>query len=160
MVLRPRLTGGRSVSRALLALALMAIAVGVAWVLRRRGQTDAPTQVTWKVPVQIDRADFAGADRPWLVALFSSATCATCQSMAGKVQVLESTEVAIDNIEHGAQADLHKRYSIDAVPLTVVADHEGVVRASFVGPVSATDLWAAVAEVRTPGSSPEPHLGQ
>jgi hypothetical protein len=160
MVFRPRFAGGRSVSRPLLALALMAAAVGVAWVLRRRGRTDAPTQVTWKVPVQIDRTDFAGADRPWLVALFSSATCDTCQSMAGKVQVLESTEVAIDNVEHGAQAALHKRYSIDAVPLTVVADHEGVVRASFVGPVSATDLWAAVAEVRNPGSSPEPHLGR
>lgn len=143
-------------SRVLLALALMAVAVGLAWLLRRRGRTDAPTQVTWKVPVQIDRADFAGANRPWLVALFSSATCATCQSMAGKVQVLESTEVAIDNIEHAAQADLHKRYSIDAVPLTVVADHEGVVRASFVGPVSATDLWAAVAEVRLGGSGSTP----
>ncbi len=30
----------------------------------------------------------------------------------------------------------------------VVADHEGVVRTSFTGPPSATDLWAAVAAVR------------
>ena len=147
-------------TRAIVAVALMLAAVGVAWMLRRRTHADVPTQVTWKVPAQIDRNDFAGADRPWLVALFSSATCQTCQSMADKVQVLESSEVAIDNIEYGARAELHKRYSIDAVPLTVVADREGVVRASFVGPISATDLWAAVAEVRQPGSSPEPHLGQ
>lgn len=147
-------------TRAIVAVALMLAAVGVAWLLRRRGRTDVPTQVTWKVPAQIDRNDFAEPDRPWLVALFSSGTCQTCQSMADKVQVLESSEVAIDNVEYGARAELHKRYSIDAVPLTVVADCEGVVRASFVGPISATDLWAAVAEVRQPGSSPEPHLGQ
>jgi hypothetical protein len=35
-----------------------------------------------------------------------------------------------------------------------VADAEGAVRASFVGPATATDLWAAVAELRDPGSVP------
>ncbi len=54
---------------------------------------------------------------------------------------------------------LHRKYHIDAVPIVVVADRLGVVRASFVGPMSATDLWAAVAEARHPGSSPEPDLG-
>jgi hypothetical protein len=34
------------------------------------------------------------------------------------------------------------------------------VRAGFAGPVTATDLWAAVAEARQPGSSPEPQLGR
>ena len=38
----------------------------------------------------------------------------------------------------------------DAVPTIVVADEQGVVRASFVGPPSATDLWAAVAKARDP----------
>ena len=33
-----------------------------------------------------------------------------------------------------------------------LADAEGVVRASFVGPPSATDLWAAVAQVRDSGT--------
>jgi hypothetical protein len=55
---------------------------------------------------------------------------------------------------------LHQKYKVDAVPIAVIADRDGVVRASFVGPMSATDLWAAVAEVRDPGSSPEPRLGQ
>jgi hypothetical protein len=29
-----------------------------------------------------------------------------------------------------------------------VADRAGLVRASFIGPASATDLWAAVADAR------------
>jgi hypothetical protein len=40
------------------------------------------------------------------------------------------------------------------VPTALVVDAEGVVAASFVGPVTATDLWAAVAEAREPGSTP------
>lgn len=147
-------------TRLLLAVGLILAAVGVSWVLRRRTVTDAPTQVTWKVPQQVDRNDFYGSPQPWLVALFSSATCETCATMSNKVAVLASTEVSVQNVEYTARPELHKKYGIDAVPLVIVADGEGVVRASFVGPVSATDLWAAVAEVRTPGTSPEPHLGQ
>ena len=56
--------------------------------------------------------------------------------------------------------ELSKKYRVEAVPIVVVADAAGVARASFIGPTSATDLWAAVAEVRAPGSSPEPELGQ
>jgi hypothetical protein len=41
----------------------------------------------------------------------------------------------------------------------VIADAAGTVRASFLGPVTATDLWAAVAECRETGSTPEPDLG-
>ena len=33
------------------------------------------------------------------------------------------------------------------------------MRRAFVGAFTATDLWAAVAELRDPGSSPEPGLG-
>ena len=36
----------------------------------------------------------------------------------------------------------------------VIADAEGVVHRSFLGTVSATHLWAAVAEARDPGSAP------
>jgi hypothetical protein len=46
------------------------------------------------------------------------------------------------------------------VPLTLLAGADGVVRASFVGEPTATDLWAALAEARHPGSSPEPGLGR
>ena len=34
------------------------------------------------------------------------------------------------------------------MPTLVIADDEGVVRGSYVGPVTATELWAKVAEIR------------
>jgi hypothetical protein len=98
-------------------------------------------------------------DREWLLALFTSSTCATCADVATKAKVVESSAVAVAEIEWSANRALHDRYGIDAVPTTVLADRRGVVRAAFVGPVTATDLWAAVAEARDPGSSPEPELG-
>src|SRR6185437_6209877 len=60
------------------------------------------------------------------------------------VQLIVALVLAVAAVEVGAQPELHRRYRIDAVPITVVADRAGVVRASFVGPASATDLWAAV----------------
>lgn len=146
-------------SRVVIALVLVAVAVVIALVLDRR-RPDAPTQAVWTVPHQLDRADFAGVGLPWLVAVFTSATCDSCRGTFAKAVVLACDEVAVDEVEVTARKDLHDRYGINAVPTLVVADAEGVVRASFVGPPTATDLWAAVAEVRYPGSSPEPHLGQ
>jgi hypothetical protein len=54
---------------------------------------------------------------------------------------------------------MHRRYEIAAVPTTVIADADGVVLRAFVGSFTATDLWAAIAELRDPGSTPEPELG-
>jgi hypothetical protein len=62
--------------------------------------------------------------------------------------------VAVQEAELVARRDLHERYAIEAVPATLVADAEGVVVRSFLGPVTATHLWAAVAEAREPGSTP------
>ena len=114
----------------------------------RRRRSDPPTQPGRTVPAQLDRADFARPDAAWLVAVFTSATCQTCADVARKAEVLASDEVAVAEIEYGADRDLHARYGIDAVPILVIADGDGVVRRHFVGPVSATDLWAAVAAAR------------
>jgi hypothetical protein len=147
------------VERVVVAVVLVAVAVVIALVVDRR-RPDAPTAAVWTVPPQLDRADFAGSARPWLVAVFTSATCDSCQGTFAKAQVLACDEVEVEEVEVTARKDLHDRYGIDAVPTLVVADAAGVVRASFIGPPTATDLWAAVAEVRYPGSSPEPHLGR
>ena len=79
--------------------------------------------------------------------------------MAEKVAVLESVDVAVCDITDERQRDVHQRYGIAGIPTTVIADADGVVRAAFVGSATATDLWAAVAELRNPGSTPEPSLG-
>ena len=133
--------------RAILAAAVVVVAVIVAVVLERR-RPEAPTQGDWAVPAQLDRADFARPDAPWLVAVFTSATCDSCARTIEQARVLASDAVAVDEAEVKARPDLHRRYRIDAVPIVVVADVDGVVRRSFTGPPSATDLWAAVAGVR------------
>jgi hypothetical protein len=135
------------VERLLLAAIVVVVAVLVAVVLERR-RPEAPTQGNWAVPAQLDRADFARPDAPWLVAVFTSATCDSCAKAVEHANVLASESVAVDEAEVTARPDLHRRYRIDAVPTIVVADAEGVVRTSFTGPPSATDLWAAVAGVR------------
>ena len=79
--------------------------------------------------------------------------------MSAKVAVLACADVVVSEMEYPSEKDMHERYGIDSVPLVVVADSEGVTCAAFLGPTSATDLWAAVAELRHPGSTPEPELG-
>jgi hypothetical protein len=134
---------------------LGAVAAAVAAVLRRRPD-DAPEQgPSWEVPVQVDRQDFDHPDRPWLVAVFSSSTCLACQGTVGKAELLASDAVAVQALDNIAAKALHDRYRIDAVPMVLVADDLGRVRRSFVGEPTATDLWAALAELREPGSVPE-----
>ena len=141
--------------RALIALALAPLAVAVAALVQRRQRTDAPVRTGYAVPAQVDRADFARPDAPWLVAVFTSATCATCAGVWDKARHVASDAVAVQEVEYGADRALHDRYAIEAVPVSLVVDAAGVVKASFMGPVTATDLWAAVAEAREPGSTPD-----
>lgn len=144
----------------MLAVVLVAVVAAVAAAVERRRKADAPTQPSWTVPAQLDRSDFGGASLPWLVAVFTSNTCESCRGTAEKTAVLACEEVAVAVVPYQERGDLHRRYAIDAVPTVVVAGPDGVVHASFVGPPTATDLWAAVAEARFPGSSPEPDLGR
>lgn len=142
--------------RLALAVAVAVAAVGIAALLRRRRVVDAPSQPVGTPPVQLDRADFPDADADWLVVVFSSASCHSCADVVAKARALASDYVAVREVEYTEHRDLHARYSIDAVPTLVVCDREGVARAGFMGPVTATDLWAAVAEARNPGAGPAP----
>ncbi|HEX2575281.1 MAG TPA: hypothetical protein VHK88_02970 [Aquihabitans sp.] len=138
----------------LIVVVLGALAVGVAALLRRRG-ADAPQPgASWAVPSHLDRADFERPDAPWLVAVFSSATCLSCQGTWAKAQLLGSDAVAVQEVEAVARKDLHERYRVEAVPMVLVADASGAVARSFVGEPTATDLWAALAELREPGTVP------
>ena len=95
----------------------------------------------------------------WLVAYFSSETCGSCQGLGPKVAVLECAAVATVECSFEQRRELHERYNIEAIPMILIADAHGVVQRAFVGATTATDLWAGLAEVRDPGSTPEPMLG-
>ena len=145
--------------RVALAAALFVVALVVAAVLNRR-RPEPPTQERVAIPAQLDRADFPGAELPWLLVVWTSATCDSCSRATAKAALLASPQVAYAEIPWQEKRELHDRYNIDTVPLIVLADAEGVVQVSFVGTPNFTDLVGAVAEAREPGSTPEPHLGR
>jgi len=135
------------VLRIVLAVAVLAVALLVARRIDRR-RPDAPARDAYPIPRQLDRHDFPRPDAPWLVVLFSSSTCESCEPMRTKVAALESDSVATVDVEASEQKELQARYGVEGVPMVVIADHEGVVHRGFVGPMSAAELWAAVAEAR------------
>jgi hypothetical protein len=135
-------------TRIALAVALVAVAALVAWALERRRRPSAPTQGTATIPRQLDRRDFARPEAPWLVVLWSSRNCESCRDLFDKISPLSSDDVAVTEVEYQTDPELHRRYRIDAAPVTIVVDREGVTRASFAGRFAATELWAALADLR------------
>lgn len=133
----------------IIASLILLFAAALSFFVRRR-KPDAPSQTSHTVPQQLSRDDFDSAEKPWLLAVFTSSTCDACQDVATKAKVLASKDVAIQIIEFQEMPNLHARYSIDAVPTTVIADHRGVVQYGVLGPITATDLWAAMAQCRDP----------
>ena len=81
--------------------------------------------------------------------MFTSTTCASCEGALAKAAVLASADVAFEDVSYQTRKDLHERYGVETVPMILVADQHGVVRASFIGAPPAADLWAAVAEARS-----------
>ncbi len=128
---------------------VLLLAAGLGYTLRKR-KPDAPAQIPGAMPYQLSRGDFDGPQKNWLVAVFTSSTCDACRDVATKASVLESGEVSVQIIDFAEMRDLHERYQIDSVPTMVIADKDGVVRFATVGPVTATDLWAALAKCRDP----------
>lgn len=137
------------VVRVVAAVVLFALLGALAWWLERRRRDDAPTQAPSVPPLQLDRSDFARPDAPWIVVLFTSANCDSCAGLYDKAAALESDDVVVTEVEYFAHPELHERYNVDAAPLTIIGDAEGIVRGSFLGPFSAPELWSEVAELRS-----------
>ena len=141
-------------TRVLAAVALAVVVALVAYWLQRRRPGIEPVVDRYHVPTSVRREDFVRRDADWLVLVFTSAACSTCAATWEVARQLDSRVVAVQEVEAAAAPLLHERYGIDAVPTTVVCDREGGVVRSFLGPVGATHLWAAVADVREPGAVP------
>lgn len=135
-------------NRFLIAATLAVLAAAAAAQLGRRTRRQPVNSPSWHVPVQLQRGDFARPEAAWLVALFSSATCEACQAVWERTVILGSAEVVVQRLDASADRACHQRYRIDAVPLVLIADAQGVVRRHFLGPVNSADLWGALAELR------------
>jgi hypothetical protein len=134
--------------RLVVALVVVVVAVVAARLLERR-RPAPPTRDAYPVPAQLDRLDFPRPEAPWLFVLFSSRTCDSCAPMATRVAALASESVATVDVEAKADKALHDRYRIEGVPMVVLADADGVVRAGFVGSVDAWELEEALAKARS-----------
>ena len=136
--------------RVALALALAAGAVLVAWVLRHRLRptgTVAPGPAAG-LPSSVERADFPQPGAPWLVAVFTSATCGTCASVWAHARALGGEGVVVADVEHTAAPELHRRYGVDAVPSVAVCDADGRVHRWLLGSTSEDELRAALRDAR------------
>ena len=133
--------------RIIVAVGVVAVAAVVAYVLNRR-RSQAPTQARAPVPAQLDRADFPDPDRPWLLVVWTSKTCASCERATANARLLASSAVAYAELPWQDDKELHRRYGIEDVPMIVLADHDGGVRVSFVGAPEFADLAGAVAAAR------------
>ena len=94
--------------------AVVGVAAVVAW--RRRRAPEAPTQPRGSLPAQLNRADFDGASAPWLVVVFTSATCNTCADVARKATVLASSQVVVQEVEFARDRALHDRIASTQCP--------------------------------------------
>ena len=140
----------------LLVLAVVAALAGLLAVLLQRWRPGGPVATGWSVPGHLDRADFAKPDVPWLVAVFSSTDCATCASMVTEAYSLASALVVVQEVPAESASELHDRYQVDVVPMLVVADEDGLVRAHHLGPSAPGELQAVLEGARSSHSFDKP----
>jgi hypothetical protein len=140
------------VERLVIALVLVALAVGVALVAerRRRQRTGPPA---FAAPDLVARTDFARPDAPWLLAVFTSSTCETCAAVAATATSFADDDVVVHELEATRDQAVHAHYGINAVPLLVLADRAGSVRFHVFGPVRAEEIAAALAAARAEGQA-------
>lgn len=118
--------------------------VGLAYLIRRRDSRRMARGGTWTVPAQLDLSDFGAFDTDQVAVVFSSATCDACAGTWERLCDLAGADTAVALVSFQEHRDLHDRYGIDAVPTLVIADAEGVVTRSFVGPPEPGELAAAL----------------
>ncbi len=132
--------------RLLILVAVTALAVVVAMVARRR-RPDPPAAPSYRAPAQIDRQDFIEPETEMLAVVFASRTCDACAEVWESVRTLKLGDLAKQRVLVEEEPELHKRYRIDGVPTTILADRQGVVRKSWLGPLrpeeaAAPELWS------------------
>ncbi len=132
--------------RLVVLIVLAVVAVAVALILQRR-RPDPPSAPSYRAPAQLDRDDFERPDAPALILVFASTSCNTCPVVWDEIEPLSSRGTAVQRIDVESQGDLHKRYKIDGVPTTLIANRDGVVAKAFFGPLADGELQETLVEL-------------
>lgn len=119
----------------LVIMAAAALAAAALAYQQQRQRRSAPTIARGEPPTSLDRSDFRSPDAAWLVAVFTSATCSSCEAVLAELNSHASDQIVVTNVEVSADADLHKKYGIDSVPTAVIVDATGDAKLAFVGPL-------------------------
>lgn len=121
--------------RALLGIAVIAVAVGVGLSARR-----------WSRPVH-PAVDVSGLGVAGGIVLFTSTDCTTCR---GARERAERHGVVVREVTHELEPGEFRSRGVEAVPLTVVVDAGGEPVAQFAGIPRRRSLARAVAAIRPP----------
>ena len=119
----------------LLLMAVVALAAAALAFFQQRQRGAAPTVARGEPPTSLDRRDFRAPDAPWLIAVFTSATCSSCAAVLTELSAHESADIVVVDVEIGVDPELHRKYAIESVPTAVVADATGDAKLAFVGPL-------------------------
>ncbi len=130
------------VLRLTILLGLTIVAVIVAVVMQRR-RTEPPSSPSYRAISEIDRSEFAHPGEPVLIVMFGSLTCNTCPTVW---ETIESIGVPAERVDVQDDPERHRRYRIDGVPTTVIANSSGVVAKTFFGPLSKNQLQEALSQ--------------
>ncbi len=136
--------------QALIVAVIAAVAGVVAWWLERR-RRPSPLATRDLVPGQIERHDFVHPDADWLVLLFSSSSCDSCEEMAAKLALFAGDDVVVTDVAYEADRELHEKYAVGAVPVVGLYDRRGVLKAGFAGSTDAVTLRDAIERARDSG---------
>lgn len=141
-------------TRVVILAVLVIAAVVIAYFLQRR-RPEPPSAPSYRAPAQLDRNDFVGPASLPFVVVFGSTTCNTCPVVWEEVEAIHTAAgpepgYLIERIDVQTDPRRHERYKIDGVPTTLVADADGVVTASFFGPLRDGALAAAIAGIVSP----------
>lgn len=119
----------------LLVMAVVALAAAALAFWQQQQRRGAPTAARGEPPTSLDRSDFRAPHAPWLIAVFTSATCSSCAAVLTELSSHENGEIVVVDVEIGVDPELHKKYAIDSVPTAVIADVTGDAKLAFVGPL-------------------------
>lgn len=124
--------------------------VVIALVAASKRNKDEIQETRYDPPTKIERNDFPENNADILGVVFTSKTCGSCEGVLAKARAAQSGKVDIINVDYEDEKGkkLHKKYQIEAVPTLVICDENGVVSHTYIGSMTATDLWASFAQAR------------